>query len=55
MINKTEKDEEDASAHAIGKEMEEFESFIKKKKVQNEALKKIINKLDSNKNNVPNK
>jgi hypothetical protein len=36
-------------------ELKEFKSFIKKKKAQNEALKKIFSRLDSNKKIEPNK
>nr|NQU94174.1 hypothetical protein [Bacteroidota bacterium] len=36
-------------------EIEEFKIFIKKKKVQNVALKKIIAKLNTDENNTTNK
>nr|NQU93019.1 hypothetical protein [Bacteroidota bacterium] len=36
-------------------EIEEFKTFIEKKKVQNKALKKIIEKLNTDENLTPNK
>ena len=39
----------------LGDELEEFKNFIKKKKLQNVALKKIIARLNIDKNHTPNK
>lgn len=55
MTNKTEYDKEDKSAHKTDYEMKEFESFLKKKIVQTETLKKICDKLNTNKNDKLNK
>lgn len=55
MIHKKEQYKEKNKTSKQSDELEELKMFLTKKKVQNEALKKIISKLDSIKNNEPNK